>query len=110
MIDIDKLSPGELFDLKDALAAVLVFGPWTKDGENVFFRPEPARRLHDSRVSVWRCDGEGDLEAGWYWRVGFGVVGVLGCTGTTAYERVEDCMADVDKYLATEPSIRFVGS
>lgn len=98
MIEIGDWTPKELYDLKVALADILIFGPWQKDGES-YIRPEPARRLHDSRIFIWHHDGHDSLPQGWYFRIGFGVVGIPGITGTTPFSEPADCMRNVDEIL-----------
>ncbi len=108
-IDVSKLSPTELYRLKDELAEILIFGPWTKKDEGCFGRPEPG--LADRyRVSVWHCSGppDSDLEAGWYYRIGFCVVGIGGVTGTTPFPSAEDCMKAADSALAGVPDLYLV--
>lgn len=106
-INLDTLTVEQLYGLKEALSRLTVFGPWTKRTEGRFVRPEPANA--DGRVSVWYCDGSYDLAAGWYYRIGFGVVGIGGVTGTVAHERAEDCMIAADECLAGVPDVRLVG-
>lgn len=108
--DLDNRRPEELYDLKEALSKILVFGAWVELTEVSCVRPEPARKLHDSRVCVWYCGGEYDLEAGWYCRIDGGVVGIPGVSGTVAYGRAQDCMAAVDKVLAGESDLYLVGT
>ncbi len=107
-MNLDKLSPKELYNLKEALDKLLVFGLWTKLSDLTFVRPEPSRRPSDSRVSVWCCDGKCDLAAGWYFRIGFGIVGIGGVSGTVAFESAEDCMKQADKLLRQVPDLYLV--
>lgn len=108
-MDINTLSPRELYDLKEAVDKILVFGPWKKLSDATFVRPEPSRRPSDSRVSVWQCDGKCDLAAGWYYRIGFGVVGIGGVSGTVSHKTAEECMRSVDEQLIGVPDLYLVG-
>ncbi len=105
---IGLLSPNELYVLKEALSKLLVFGPWTKQDEGCCKRPEPGRTLADSRAFVWHCSGYGDLAAGWYYRIGFGVAGIGGITGTIAHESADGCMKTVDAVLSRVPDLYLV--
>ncbi len=108
-INISELSPKELYRLKEELAGVKVFGPWTKQGEDCFRRPEPGCRLQDSRVSVGHYPGSpGGVEAGWYYELGFGVRGPKGLRGTRTYVSIEECMKTVDSILAKVPDLYLV--
>lgn len=102
---IAALPPAELFDLKQQLARIDVFGPWYSAGRK-WIRPEPARP--DSRVNVWYCDGETDLGKGWYYRIGFGVLGIAGVSGTEPHATPESCCAAVDETLRQCPGIVLV--
>ena len=51
------ISPRHPNRLKEALAEIQVFGPWTKKDEYSFVRPEPGLQLHLARVSVWQRSG-----------------------------------------------------
>ncbi len=108
-IDVSKLSPEELYRLKESLSGIAVFGPWTKLREDMFQRPEPGRQPSDNRVYVWLCSGGGVCARGWYYRVGGGVVGILGHSGTVAHQSAEACMAAVDATLAGLPDVYLVG-
>ena len=107
-MNIDKLDSRELYDLKEALDKLLVFGLWRKIRETLFVRPEPSRRADDSRAAVWWSTGKCDLKPGWYFRIGFGVVGIGGVSGTVAFESAEDCMKQADKLLRQAPDLYLV--
>lgn len=97
--------PAELFDLKKRLARLIVLGPWEKTSGG-WKRPEAASPA--SRIQVWESTaGSSDMEPGWYYRFGFGVLCIPGVSGTTAFATAEACMAAVDKILSEEDSIIF---
>jgi len=98
--------PAELYALKEQLARLMVLGPWAVNGDATCWeRPEAGR--NESRVSVWLADRVCDLEDGWYFRLGFGVMGIAGVSGTTPFATAEECMAAVDERLAQVESIIF---
>jgi hypothetical protein len=104
---IEQLSPAELFNLKEQLAKVDVFGLWRQQSAKCGFeRPEPGKR--DTRVTVWYCDGDSDLERGWYYRLGFGVVGIGGVSNRTPFELAQQCMAAADALLAAQQDVFIV--
>lgn len=106
---IDALSPEVIYGLKDELAKILVFGPWIKEDEDCFRRPEPGKRLRDSRVSVWHYPKPpGNVKTGWYYEIGFGVRGPNGLRGTRFHESAEECMEAVDSILAKVPDLYLV--
>lgn len=92
-------TPSELFEVKRQLAMINVFGPWRKkeSGHDGFERPEPDR--NEPRVYVWHCDGSYDLEAGWYFRIGFGVVDIAGFSNRDPIPSSQECRDGVDEIL-----------
>lgn len=107
MLDISKMSPRDLFDLKERLSRMKVFGPWTQANVFHFVRPEPGRGLNDSRVSVWLkvpYEEKDPLKPGWYFRLGFGVLDLFGVSGTKPFKDAKDCMARVDELLKRDSS------
>ena len=101
-------NPADLFSVCESLAKITVFGEWIQDADT-WRRPEPGRRLGDSRVFVWHCDGvDTDIEEGWYYRVGFGVVGIAGFSNRKPFSTANGCKNEVDRILREQPSIECV--
>ena len=88
--------PQELYDLLDRLSRFSVFGPW-REREGGFERPEPGK--NGSRVKVWECDGSYDLDAGWYYRLGRGVIGIAALNNREPFSTADECKAEVDAIL-----------
>jgi hypothetical protein len=96
-------SPDILFKLKERLAKLTVLGPW-EEYRHRWIRPE-AGTTNKDRVFVWKCEEDGGLEPGWYYRIGVGVLGIPGSRSLRPSATAEECMARVDELLASEKSI-----
>lgn len=106
-LTLNDFSPRALFLFAEQLSKVLIFGSWTRLDSDNWVRIEPGRRPTDSRAGVWLCGGQTDLEAGWHFRIGFGVAGLSGLSISSQKpsETAELCMARVDEILSKESDV-----
>ena len=94
-------TPQETFDLATEIGRLNIFGPWKSslDGRK-WCRPEPNIPTSDSRVQLWFEDDIGSgREKGWYFRLGFGVVGIGGISSTRPLTTADEAKAIIDADL-----------
>jgi len=85
--------------LQERLAKFIVFDQWTpqkhSDGHE---RLEPGK--NESRVFVYETE-----DKGWYYRVGFGVIGIAGFSNSDPFPNAGEAMAAVDEILRSQDDI-----
>jgi len=91
--------PAFLVQVQRELAKLIVFDAWTEqEHSNGFERLEPGK--NDARVQVYEAtDNE------WYYRVGFGVIGLAGFSNETPFKSSSEAMDYVDKMLGEQADI-----
>jgi hypothetical protein len=100
--------PAELFLLKEELSRLVVLGPWQELNGHTWIRQEAGRPTSSSsRIAIWLTPGGDGLDAGWYYRLGFGVLCISGVENRTPYPNAESCMAAVDFLLGQVDAIVF---
>jgi len=103
--DITEFSPEELFQLKENLAKIIVFGAWKKKDGWHYIRPEAGQSDSESRALVWYYEGDSGLDAGWHFRIGFCVVTLGGISSTEPAKTAEECMKHVDEILSSAKKV-----
>ncbi len=99
----ELLKSPELFaEVSTRISKYIVLNGWT---ERVFDEGEFERKESgkiDSRVFVYKEEG------GWYYRVGFGVVGIAGSRNEGPIKNAQEAMFTIDAFLALQDDIILV--
>ena len=95
-----------LYALKEQLSKVLVFGPWTKEGDDRFVRPESGRQ---PSVVIHHCRRREYYSLlGWYYCIDHQEGGDCWWDHEMVYQTAEACMAAADACLADETNVFLV--
>ncbi len=99
----ELLKSPELFaEVNTRISKYIVLNGWTERvfDEGEFERKEPGKI--DSRVFVYKEEG------GWYYRVGFGVVGIAGFGNEEGFRTAREAMITIDSFLVMQDDIILV--